>query len=80
MAIFQLFAYYLVTIHSVSDSIVKPFCEMRLLPSKTSRRFRGYFNGHCALQARSLITFVTYYVKFKVDKNMKDDNKPGLVC
>ena len=34
MAISQLSAYYLVTIHSVSESILKPFRKMRLLPSE----------------------------------------------
>ena len=75
MAIFQLSAYYLVTIHSVSDSMVKPFREMRLLPSKPHAV--GFVvnssNGHCTLQARVLVvTFVTYYVKVQeVDKNIE---------
>ena len=74
MAIFQLSAYYLVTIHSVSDSIVKPFREMRLLPSKP-HAVGFVVNFQIAIAPYKpgfSVTFVTYYVKVQeVDKSIE---------
>ena len=75
MAISQLSAYYLVTIHSVSESILKPFRKMRLLPSEPHAvRFVVNFQMAIATYKSGFPVYMlaTYYVKVQeVDENIE---------